>query len=54
MYRRLFYTVIVFWLSLFMAVSTNVIEANIWYAVIGIWIITLEEKLRFRSSNRLR
>lgn len=54
MYRRLFYTVIVFWLSLFMAVSTNVIEANIWYAVIGIWIITLEEKFRFRSSNRLR
>lgn len=52
-YRRLFYTVIVFWLSLFMAVSTNVIEANIWYAVIGIWIIILEEKCRFRSSYRL-
>ena len=53
-YRRLFYTVIVFWLSLFMAVSTNVIEANIWYAVIGIWIITLEEKFRFAISYRLR
>lgn len=54
LYRRLFYTVIVFWLSLFMAVSTNTIEANIWYAVIGIWLIALEEKFRFTISYRLR
>ena len=54
LYRRLFYTIIVFWMSLFMAVSTNVIEANIWYAVIGIWLITLEEKFRFKISSRVR
>lgn len=37
-----------------MAVSTNTIEANIWYAVIGIWLIALEEKFRFTISHRLR
>ena len=45
--KKLFYIVLVFWFSLFMAVSTNVIEANIWYAVIAIWILSLEEKFKF-------
>lgn len=46
-YKKLFYTELVFWLSLFMAVSTNVIEANIWPSVIAIWIFTIEEKYTF-------
>lgn len=45
LHKKLF-TVLVFWTSLFMAVSTNVIEANIWYAVIAIWIFTFEDKLK--------
>lgn len=48
LYKKLFFTVLVFWTSLFMAVSTNIIEANIWYAVIAIWILTLEEKVHFK------
>lgn len=51
LYRKLFYTVLVFWTSLFMAISTNDIEANIWYAVIGIWLMAIEEKFRFRIGS---
>lgn len=54
LYRKLFYTVLVFWTSLFMAVSTNVIEANIWYAVIGIWLISFEEKMKITIGRKTR
>lgn len=46
LYKKLFYTVLVFWMSLFMAVNTNVIESHIWFAVIGLVLISIEEKVR--------
>lgn len=52
LYKKMFYTVLVFWTSLFMAVSTNVIEANIWYAVIGVWLILIEEKLKLKIIKK--
>lgn len=45
LYKKLFYTVLVFWMSLFMAVNTNVIESHIWFAVIGLVLITIEERV---------
>jgi hypothetical protein len=49
---KLFYVYIVFWFSLFMAISSNVIEANIWAPFIGIWLLTLE-KIIFNSKTNL-
>ncbi|GAA0798404.1 hypothetical protein GCM10008910_22890 [Faecalicatena orotica] len=46
LYKKIYYVVLVFWTSLFMAVNTNIIESNIWYAVIGIWLVNIEEKIR--------
>ena len=42
---KLFYIYIVFWFSLFMAISPNVIDPNIWAPFIGIWLLTLEKKI---------
>jgi hypothetical protein len=46
LYKKIFYVVLVFWTSLFMAVNINIIEANIWYAVFGIWLVSIEEKFK--------
>lgn len=53
LYRQLFYTVLVFWTSLFMALNVNIIDANIWYAVIGLWVIYIEEKVRILKKKHL-
>lgn len=53
-YKRLFYIILVFWFSLFMAVSTNVIEANIWYAVIAVWLLSIEEKYNYVAYDNMR
>lgn len=47
---KLFYIYIVFWFSLFMAISSNVIDANIWAPFIGIWLLTLEKKIFYSKT----
>lgn len=42
---KFFYIYIVFWFSLFMAISPNIIDANIWAPFIAIWILSFEKKL---------
>ncbi|MBP3041778.1 hypothetical protein J9303_20255, partial [Bacillaceae bacterium Marseille-Q3522] len=48
LYKRIFYLTITFWCSLFMAVNVNIIQSNVWYAVIGLLLISMEEKLRLK------
>lgn len=48
---KLFYIYIVFWFSLFMAVSPNVIDPNIWAPFIGIWLIKLESKIFYKRVS---
>jgi hypothetical protein len=48
---KLFYVYIVFWFSLFMAISPNVIDPNIWAPFIGIWLIKLEKTIFNPKTN---
>lgn len=48
---RLLYVYGIFWLSLYNCINYSIVEAHIWFSVIGIWVCSLDKKKKLTSSK---
>lgn len=51
LYKKLFYIILTFWCSIFMAVNVDIICNNIWPSVFGLWLVMLNNKINIINRN---
>ena len=45
LYTKLFYIILTFWCSIFMAINVDIICYNLWPSVFGLWLVMLNNKI---------
>ncbi len=45
LYTKLFYIILTFWCSIFMAINVDIICNNLWPSVFGLWLVMLNNKI---------